>query len=127
MSARCGVGRHRGADELLEGSFVDLLPFAEVDRTPRVPFQAGIEELLRVFDGGSAKEGELHDLLVRFPRADAPVMGPDGGSGGFWLLPFPLLLDVGVGIVDELTDMSEGLSSPIPLFLQLLNQLGDVR
>src|ERR1700730_14046257 len=47
-----------------------------------------------------------------------------GGSGGLWLLPFPLLLDVGVGIVDELTDMSEGLSSPIP---QLLNPLGDAR
>jgi hypothetical protein len=37
---------------------------------------------------------------------------------------FPFLLDVGVGIVDELTDVSEGLSSPIP---QLLNPLGDVR
>src|SRR2546430_12533378 len=85
---------------------------------PRVPFQAGIEELLRVFDGGSAKEGELHDLLVRFPCADAAVMGPDGGSH-----PFPLLLDVGVGIMDELTDMSEGLSSPIP---QRSNPLGDV-
>jgi hypothetical protein len=46
MRAYCSVGRHRGADELLKGSFVDLLPLAEVDRTPRVPFQAGIEELL---------------------------------------------------------------------------------
>src|SRR5213076_3238171 len=91
LSERCGVGRHRGADELLEGSCVDLLAFAEVDRTPGVAFQAGIEELLRVLDGGSAKEGELHDLLVRLPRADAAVMGPDRGSGGFWLLPFPLL------------------------------------
>ena len=87
LSACCGVGRHRGADELLEGSFVDLLPFAEVDRTPRVPFQAGIEELLRVLDGGSAEEGELHDLLVRFPRADAAVMGPDGGSRGILASP----------------------------------------
>src|SRR5271170_7372170 len=85
LSARCGVGRHRGADELLEGSFVDLLPFAQVDRTPRVPFQAGIEELLRVFDGGSAGEGELHDLLVRLPCADDAVIGPDGDAGGFWL------------------------------------------
>jgi hypothetical protein len=30
----------------------------------------------------------------------------------------------GIGVVDELTDMSEGLSSPIP---QLFNPLGDVR
>ncbi len=43
LSPRCGVGRHRGADELLEGSFVDILLFAKVDRTPRVPFQAGVE------------------------------------------------------------------------------------
>ena len=118
MSARCEVGRHRGADELPEGSFVDLLPFAEVDRTPHVPFQAGIEELLRVSDGGSASKGDLYDLLVRFPCADNAVMGPDGNS------PFPLLLDGGVRIADELTDMSEGLSSPIP---QLLKPLGDVR
>jgi hypothetical protein len=32
--------------------------------------------------------------------------------------------DVGVGIVDELTDMSEGLSSPIT---QFVNPPGDVR
>ena len=51
-------------------------------------------------------------------------MGPDGGSWVLRLYPFPLLLNIGVGIVDELTDMSEGLSSPIP---QLLNPLGDVR
>src|ERR1700733_7843062 len=43
LSARCGVGCHRGADELLEGGFIDLLPSTEVNRTPRVPFQAGIE------------------------------------------------------------------------------------
>ena len=124
LRARCGVGRDRGADELLEGGFVDLLPFAEVDRAPRVPFEAGIEELLRVLEGGSASESELHDLLVRFPGADDAVMGPDGGSGRRGLRPFPLLLDVGIGVVDELTDMSERLSSPIP---ELLNSLGDVR
>src|SRR5258708_25244617 len=90
LSARFDVGRHRGADELLEGGFVDLLPFAEVDRTPRVPFQAGIEELLRVFEGGSASEGQLHDLLVRFASAHDPVMGPDGGSWVRGLDPFPL-------------------------------------
>src|SRR5277367_3239197 len=115
LSAHYGVGRHRGADELLEGSFVDLLPFAEVDRTPHVPFQAGIEELLRVCKGGSASEGELYNLLIRFPCADDALMRPDGGSP-----PFPLLQDVGVGIVDELTEMSEGLPAPVPKFLDLL-------
>src|SRR5258708_14849063 len=71
-----GVGRYRGADELLEGGFVDLLRFANVDRTPRVPFQAGIEEFLAVLHGGSPREGELHNLLLRFPRADDPLLRP---------------------------------------------------
>src|SRR5262249_35069067 len=119
LSARCGVGSHRGADESLEGSVVDLLSFAEVDRAPRVPVQAGIEELSRVLDGGSASEGKLHDLFVRFPCADDAVMRPDRDSP-----PFPLLLDVGVGIVDNFADMSESLTSPIP---QFFNPLGDVR
>src|SRR5206468_10316098 len=124
LSACCGVGGHRRADELLEGRLVDLLAFAEIDRTPCLSFQAGVEELLRVLDRGSAKEGELHDLLVRLARADAAVMRPYRGASGFRLLPFPLLLDVGVGLVDQLPDLCEGLSSPIP---QLFDPLADVR
>jgi hypothetical protein len=46
-SKRCGIGRHGGPDEVPEGSRRDLLPFAQVDRTPRVPFQTGIEEILQ--------------------------------------------------------------------------------
>src|SRR3954466_9990017 len=88
LCARCGVGFHGGADQSLEASFVDLLPFAEVDGPPRLPFQAGVEELLRVLERGSAKEGELHDLLVRLAGADVAVMGPDGRSGRCCLLPF---------------------------------------
>jgi len=34
---------------LLEGGLVDLLAFMDVDRTPGVSFQAGIEERFRVF------------------------------------------------------------------------------
>src|SRR5271166_765819 len=109
------IKRHGGADELLEGSFVDLLPFAEVDRTPHIPFQAGIEELLRVFDGGSASKGELHDLLVRFPGADDAVMGEDGGAH-----PLPLFLDMGVGIMDELAEMRKSLPAPVSKLLDLL-------
>src|ERR1700722_15279417 len=119
FSECCGVSRHRGADELFEGRFVDLLPLAKIDGTPRVTFQAGIEELLRVLEGSSASEGQLHDLLVGLPRTNDAVMRPDGNPP-----PFPLLLDVGVGSVDELTNLGESLSSPIP---ELFNPLRDAR
>ena len=51
-------------------------------------------------------------------------MRPDRGSWIRLFLPFPFFLDIGVGIVDELTDISEGLSPPIH---QLLDPLVDVR
>jgi hypothetical protein len=54
----------------------------EVDRVPYAPIQAGIQELLRVFDGGSTKEGEFNNQLVGFLGADNAVMGVDGG---FWV------------------------------------------
>src|SRR6185312_6497085 len=105
--ARCRVGGLCGADELLERDLVDRLPLSEIDRTSCVPFEAGVEQLLWVFDGGAAKEGELHDLLVRFPCAHAAVMGPDRNPARAGLRPLPLLLDVGVRFVDEPTETSE--------------------
>ncbi len=69
------------------------------------PFQARVEELVWIFDSRSAGEGELEDLLIRLPRADDAVMGPDRCSH-----PFPFLLDVRIDVVDELTDMNGLLS-----------------
>jgi hypothetical protein len=47
-------------------------------------------------------------------------MRPDGGAGVRWLYPFPFLDDVGVGMADELTEMSESLSAPVAKFFNLL-------
>src|SRR5437660_8714122 len=68
---------HRGLDERLERARVDLLPFVDVDRPSRVAFQAGIEEARWVWDLGPPGERELHDVRVRLPGADDPVMRPD--------------------------------------------------
>src|ERR671910_2688548 len=43
---------HRGLHERLERARVDLLPFVDVDRSSRVAFQAGIEEVRWVWDPG---------------------------------------------------------------------------
>ena len=50
LRPRRRVGRHRCADQLLERSFVDRLPFTQIDSPPHISFQAGIEQPLRVFD-----------------------------------------------------------------------------
>src|SRR5712692_3644729 len=83
---------HRGLHERLERARVDLLPFVDVDRPSRVAFQAGIEEARWVWDPGPPGERELHDLRVRLPGADNPVVRPDRSAH-----PLPLLGHLGLG------------------------------
>jgi hypothetical protein len=61
-----------------------------------------------------ASEGELHHLFVRFPCANDSVMRPDWSPH-----PFPLFLDVGIGLVNEPADMGERLASPVVKFFDL--------
>src|SRR5947207_15152292 len=72
-----GVGGHRGPNQFLEGGLVELLAFANVDGSARVPLETGVEQLLRVLEGGASEEGESHDPLVRLPRTNAADVGPD--------------------------------------------------
>src|SRR5438874_10963348 len=113
-----GIGGHRGPDQFLEGGLVELLACANVDGSARVPLETGVEQLPGVLEGGASEEGELHDLLVRLPRTDAAVMGPDRSPH-----PFPFLLDLGVRVVDDLANPGERLAPPVP---QLLDPLCDV-
>ena len=61
-------------DQLLEGRFIKLVAFAQIDGAPGVPAEAGIEHASRVFDERAARERELHDGLVGLPSADDPVV-----------------------------------------------------
>src|SRR4030095_15654647 len=74
---RRAIQGHCGLHERLERTRVDLLPFVNVARPSRVAFQAGIEEALWVWEAGTPGERELHDLRVRLPGADDPVVRPD--------------------------------------------------
>src|SRR6185437_4857631 len=103
-----GIQTDGGADQLLEGSFVDLVAFMQIDGAPRVPLQAGIEEAPPVFDRSTLEESELHDRLVGLAGADDPVVGPDGDSA-----PLPIFDDLRVRLFDELADMGQRLAAPV--------------
>src|SRR5262245_48226625 len=53
------VQRHGGADEGLQRRLVDLLSLAEVDGTPRVPLEAGVEQARRILQRRAFGEGHL--------------------------------------------------------------------
>src|SRR6185437_1557984 len=106
---RRAVPGHRGFHERLERARVDLLPFVDVDRPSRVAFQAGIEEARWVLDPRPPGERELHNLRVRLPGADNPVVRPDRSAH-----PLPLLGDLGVGFQDQRPHARQGLPAPSP-------------
>src|SRR5271163_4576781 len=94
-----GCGRvqcHGGANERLERLFIDLVALMEIDGTPGVPFEAGVEEASRVLQPSAVGEGHLHDVLVRLTGADHPGVIPHRNPS-----PFPLLDHFGVGLLDE--------------------------
>src|SRR5262249_33091392 len=62
-------------------------------------------------------EGEFHDFLVGLAGADDAVVRPDRSAH-----PLPLLDDVRVRFLDELTHPAEGLPAPVP---ELVDPLGD--
>jgi hypothetical protein len=65
------VGRHRGADELLEAGFVDLVTFAEVDRAPRVASRLELKSLF-----GSSIEAPRKNVSFTTCLYDSPVQTP---------------------------------------------------
>src|SRR5271154_1984256 len=118
-----GVRGHRGPDQFLEGAFVELPAFANVDGPAQVPAETGVEQLVRVRQRGASEESQLHHLLVRLPRTDTAVMGPHRSPGRARLHPFPFFLDLRVGVMDELSNPGQRLAPPIP---QRVDLLGDV-
>jgi hypothetical protein len=84
----------------------------EIDGTPRVAFEAAVEETRRVLQRGALGEGHLHGILLRLTRADHSGVRPHRNPS-----PLPLLDHFGIDLLDENSDPSERLAPPITQFL----------
>src|SRR3979490_3102844 len=98
-SVRRRVQRHGGANERLQRLFINLVALMEIDGTPGVAFEAGVEEARRVLQRGALGEGHLHGILVRLTGADDAGVRPHRNAS-----PLPLLDHFGVGLPDENSD-----------------------
>src|SRR5438093_10163747 len=84
----------------------------EIDGTPGVALEAGVEEAGRVLQRGALGEGHLYDILVRLTGADHSGVRPYRNPS-----PLPPLDHFGVGLLDENSDPSERLAPPITQLL----------
>src|SRR5271169_4165790 len=106
------VACHGGVNERPQRLFIDLVALMEIDGTPGVAFEAGVEEARRVLQRGALGEGHLHGILVRLTGADYSGVRPHRNPS-----PFPLLDHFGVGLLDESSEESERLAPPIAQLL----------
>src|ERR1700716_363074 len=111
-SSHRNVQCHGGANERLQRLFINLVALMEIDGTPGVAFEAGVEEARRVLQRGALGEGHLHDILVRLTGADYSGVRPHRNPS-----PLPLLDHFGVGLLDENSYPSERLAPPITQLL----------
>src|SRR5581483_243450 len=101
------------ANELPERVLVDVVVLPDVDSTPDLPFEAGVEQARRIVQRSAFEERELDHVLVCLARADDAGAGPDRRSGVRGPHPLPLLDDVGLGLPDDRPHPRERRPAPV--------------
>src|SRR6202035_1719457 len=87
---------------------INLVTLEKIDRSPRVAFEARVEELVRIREARPVGKGKLHLIFVRVPNRDHSVARPHWTSH-----PFPFLDNLPVGLKDGLADAGERLPAPV--------------
>ncbi|MBP1692608.1 MAG: hypothetical protein H6Q37_491, partial [Chloroflexi bacterium] len=62
-----------------QGRLLDLIAFFEIDGARSLCFQPGIEETLRICQGGAFEKVELEMIFESGGGHDIPILRPDGG------------------------------------------------
>src|SRR5262249_32991148 len=102
------VQRHGRANKRLQCLLVDLVALVEVDGTPGVALEAGVEEAGWILECGPLGKGHLHDVLVGLAGTDQSVVRPHWNPS-----PLPLLDDFGIGFLDQGTEPAEHHAAPV--------------
>src|SRR6266581_1869949 len=92
----CPVLSYSGSNEIFQGLLIDLVTFMEVNCPGFLSLKPSIEELVRVQKICALKEVHFHISLESTRSYDQSVVGPHR------CVPFPLLSDLGVNIVNDL-------------------------
>src|SRR5216683_6941634 len=88
-----------GTDEIFQSTLINLIALEKIDRSPRVAFEARVEELVRIWEARPVGKGKLHFIFVGVGDGDYSVVRPHWASH-----PLPFLDYLPVGLKDALAD-----------------------
>src|SRR5437016_2416786 len=97
-----------GTDEILQSTLINLIALEKIDRSPRVAFEARVEELVRIWEARPVGKGKLHLIFVGVGDRDYSVVRPHRASH-----PLPFLDDLPVGLQDALAQAGERFATPV--------------
>src|SRR5713226_6784592 len=96
---------------------MNLVALEKIDRSPRVAFEARVEELVRIWEARPVGKGKLHLIFVGVGDRDYSVVTPHWASH-----PLPFLDYLPAGLYAALADAGERFATPVCEFCdQLVN------
>src|SRR6266404_4393825 len=104
-----------GTDEIFQSTLINLIALEKIDRSPRVAFEARVEELVGIWQARSVGKGKLHLTFVGVCDRDYSVVRPHWASH-----PLPFLDYLPVGVKDGLADAGERFATPVREFCDQL-------
>jgi hypothetical protein len=99
---------HGITDHVFQSALIDSVALVEINRSPSIPCQAGVEQLVRVWKACTLRKSHFYLVLVGVGQADESIVGPTGRAP-----PFPLLDDLGVGSMNDFAKIGKHLAAPV--------------
>src|SRR5216683_3471185 len=69
-----------GTDEIFQSTLINLIALEKIDRSPRIAFEARVEELVRIWEARPVGKGKLHLVFVGVGDRDYSVVRPRWAS-----------------------------------------------
>jgi hypothetical protein len=99
---------HSGTDKIFQGALIHLVTLVEIDGSPLVALQAGVEDLIRIGKACAVRERQFYLIFVSVGHQDQSAMRPTGRAH-----PFPFLDYLGIRLMDDFANMSKHFAAPV--------------
>src|SRR5260370_42358444 len=64
------IERHGSTDDIFQSALIVSVALVEINRSPSIPFKAGVEEVVRIWKACALRKGQFYLILVSVGHAD---------------------------------------------------------
>jgi len=114
------IAIHGRTNQIFQGALIDFVPLFQIDRSPFIASEAGVEELVRIWKACALRKGHFYFIFVGVGHTDESVVRPTRRAH-----PFPFLNDLGISIKNDFAKIGKHFAAPVRKACeQLVDKLG---